>query len=154
MRTILPLLSLLAAAPFASPEPASAQQGFSEYAQIFVNVCLQHAPGFSEAAISRSVSQEAFNARGTLAGAGVQVQDGRSCNLRIGGGGTAVGAPSDDEVQRLAVWYAQRLGGGEVRRKRSKIGGKVWYEVRSGRSKYSVSTDTDRGVLSFWVAKR
>lgn len=135
--------------PIALPVPSE----FSEYSQVFINVCLQHAPALNEGNISRSVAQEKFNARNTLAGASVGVRNGKSCNLRIGGGGTRFAPPSDEEVQRLAFWYAQRIGG-EVRRKRSAIDGDVWYEVRSAQAKYSVEASATRGVLSYWVSRR
>jgi len=135
------------------PISVRAQSGFSEFSQIFINVCLQHAPALNEGNISRSIAQEKFNARNSLAGASVGVRNGKSCNLRIGGGGTRIAPPPDEEIQRLAVWFAQRING-EVRRKRSAIGGDVRYEVRSGRAEYNVEASVTRGVLSYWVSRR
>ena len=133
--------------------PTHAQSSLSKYSQVFVNVCLQHAPALNEAAIAQSTRQERFETDNILAGAGVAVRNGQSCNLRIGGAGTRFPAPSDAEVQSLAVWYAKRVGG-TVKRKKSAIGGAVWYEVRVGRKKYGVSADVTRGTLSYWVSKR
>lgn len=153
MKFFKPLFILGILPILAFPMSASAQSGFSEYSQIFINVCLQHAPSLDEGKIAGSVAQERFNAPGALAGASVGVRNGRSCNLRIGGGSARIIPPPDNEIQRLAVWYAQRIGG-EVRRKRSAIGGAIWYEVRSGRTKYGVEASMDKGVLSYWVSRR
>ncbi|WP_424941853.1 hypothetical protein [Aliiroseovarius crassostreae] len=150
---IRPLSHVALLGMLALPTSSLAQDGFSEHARSFIMVCLQHAPGLSEAAISRSVSQERFNARGSSATASVAVRDGRSCNLRIGGGETGMTPPSDQETQRLALWFAGRVGG-NVTRQRSAIGGSIWYKVQVGRMKYGVEATLDKGVLSYWIAKR
>ena len=133
---------------------AHAQSNWSEQAQLFISVCLQHAPQLLDREIRASASRDTYNASGTLAGASVAVHSGQSCNLRIGGAGTAIPAPVDSEIQRLAFWFSKRVGG-KVSRVKSGIGGATWYKIRVGRKKYGVEGSVQRGgVVSYWVSLR
>lgn len=138
---------------YGASSPTEAKPTFSEYSQMFVNTCLQHAPALSEAAIASSVSKEKFIANSVSVGAGVAMQNGRRCSLRIGGGGNTVSMAAVDEAEMLATWFANRIGG-TVKARTSVFGGPLWYEVKDGRKKYEVSVGNQSGVLVFLVALR
>ena len=86
----LPLIVLIG---LPQVKQAHAQSNWSEQAQLFISVCLQHAPQLLDRKIRASASRDIYNASGTLVGASVAVHSGQSCNLRIGGSGAGDTSP-------------------------------------------------------------
>ncbi len=138
---------------YGASSPTAATPTFSEYSQMFINTCLQHAPALNEAVIAGSASKEKSTSNKVTLNAAVSAQNGRRCSLQVGGGGNKVSMVPLDEAERLAAWFAKRIGA-TVKARQSILGGPVWYEVQQGRTKYEVSVSNHSGVLVFIIALR
>lgn len=151
--SFLPALAITTFSLCGASAPTAAAPAFSEYSQMFVNTCLQHAPALDEAAIAESASKEKLTSNKVTLNAAVSAQNGRRCSLQVGGGGNKVSMVPLDEAERLAGWFAKRIGA-TVKARQSILGGPVWYELQQDRTKYEVSVSNHSGVLVFIIALR
>lgn len=132
----------------AAAGPALAQD-MSEEGRIFDQVCLANAPELAQPAIEQAARTVQYKGGSVLGAGGVQYEPGRRCKTAF----PVSGGPDDKEVERMAVKFASRLNG-EVRLKKSVIGGARWYEIRVGRVKYGIEGGVSSGARYFTISKR